>query len=416
MKQMITLDEAIEIVLETVSATEEETVILADAVGRVSNRDIVCSSPIPPFDNSAMDGYAVISADTEEASRSSPVTLTIVEYIRAGQVPKVKIERGQASRIMTGAQVNEGADAVIMQEMTKGTDSTVEIHEKVQAGVNIRKAGEDMNSGHLCVPRGKVLTPADVGLIATVGFGQFFVYRRPVVSIVATGDELIAPDSFLEPGKIRNSNTYTLISQVKECGCVAHDFGIAGDTSEKIKEKLTPALSSSDMVITSGGVSVGDYDEVQDVLRDLGVELIFWKTKMKPGKPLLFGLYKGKLVFGVPGNPASSMVVFEEIIKPALLKMMGRRKLFLPRVDVLLKDDLRAGGDRLTFIRVIVRYINNEFVAFSSGSQSSGVLSSMASANGLVAVPIGQKILKSGQKVKAQILDWTFLSENGLIH
>lgn len=414
MKKMITLNEALEIILKEIAPVEEETVMLEEAVGRISSCDIFCSSEIPPFDNSAMDGYAVKSVDIVRASQSSPVILNIAEHIRAGQIPAVKVESGQASRIMTGAQVPQGADAVIMQEMTRRTDSTVQVFEKVQVGANIRKAGEDMNAGHLCVPRGKVLAPADIGLIATVGFGGVSVYRRPVVGIAATGDELIAPDKPLEPGKIRNSNTYTLISQVKECGSVAQDFGIAEDTPEKIKEKLTPALISSDMVITSGGVSVGDYDEVQNVFRDLGVELIFWKTKMKPGKPLLFGLYKGKPIFGVPGNPASSMVVFEEVIKPALLKMMGRKELSLPSVNVLLGDDLKSGGDRLTFIRVIVKYINNEFVAFSSGSQSSGVLSSMASANGLVAAPIGQKVLKSGQTVKAQILDWTFLCENGL--
>jgi molybdopterin molybdotransferase len=411
MKQMITLNEALELVIEKVSLIEEETVALADAAGRVSSRNIVCPSSIPPFNNSAMDGYAVISADTQGASKESPVILSVVEHIRAGQVPKLKIERGQASRIMTGAQVPEGADAVIMQEMTKSSGSRVEIFEKVQPGSHIRKAGEDMTRGHLCVAQGDVLTPADIGLIATVGLGNISVYQRPVVAVVATGDELVAPDKPLEPGKIRNSNTYTLISQIKQCGCIARDFGIAGDSMSEIKDKLKPALMSAHMVITSGGVSVGDYDEVQNVMCELGVELIFWKTKMKPGKPLLFGLYQGKPVFGVPGNPASSMIVFEEIIKPALLRMMGQKKLFLPYINVVLKDDLKAGGDRLTFIRVIIRYSNNEFIAFSSGIQSSGALSSMASANGLVAVPVGQKLLKSGMTVKAQVFDWTFLSE-----
>lgn len=412
MKQMITLDEALRLILEKVSVTKEETIVLSEAGGRVSSRDIVSSSKIPPFNNSAMDGYALISDDTEGASQSTPVVLTIIEHIRAGQVPKLKVQKGQAARIMTGAQVPEGADAVIMQEMTRKKDSTVEILEKVKFGAHIRKAGEDMDRGQICVTKGKVLTSADIGLTATVGCTSVSVYEQPVVGIVATGDELIEPHKPLEPGKIRNSNTYTLMSQVRECGCRGRDFGIAGDSSDKIKNALSPALKACDMVITSGGVSVGDYDEVQNVFRDLGVDLVFWKTKMKPGKPLLFGLYQGKPVFGVPGNPVSSMIVFEEIIKPALLKMMGRRELFLPRVDVILKDDLWAGGDRLTFIRVIIKSEQEQFTAYSSGSQSSGVLSSMASANGLVAIPVGQKILEKGQTVKAQVLDWTFLCES----
>ncbi|HLC17271.1 MAG TPA: gephyrin-like molybdotransferase Glp [Thermodesulfovibrionia bacterium] len=410
MKTMLLLDEAIQHILDRIKPLQEETVTLDHAHARVMSRDVISDADIPLFDNSSMDGYALRSDDVKGASEQSPVTLTVVEHIRAGSVPQVKLEPFQASRIFTGAQVPLGADAVVIQENTRRGDSAVEILEPVGKGANIRRIGEDMKTGAVCVSAGKLITAADMGLMAAVGKETVYVHRRPIVAVLTTGDELIEPGKPLEPGKIRNSNTYSLIGQVLQYGGLPINLGVARDDPEDIQEKLTTGLKSADMLITSGGVSVGDHDEVQAVFSTLGVELVFWKVRMKPGKPLLFGMYQDIAVFGVPGNVASSMVVFEQILRPALLKMCGRKALFLPEIEAELMDDLRCKGDRVTFIRVTLQRTADRFHAFSSGSQSSGVLSSFASAHGFVSIPIGQKLLAKGQRIKVQVIDWSFLS------
>jgi len=410
MKTMLVLDEAIQNVLARIKSTQEETTTLDQAHGRVTSRDVVSDTDIPPFDNSSMDGYALRMDDVKGASEQSPVRLTVVEHIRAGNVPQVELGPLQASRILTGAQIPVGADAVVIQEKTRLQDNMVEILESVVKGANIRRTGEDMKTGTVCIPAGKLITAADMGLMAAIGKETVYVYRRPIVAILTTGDELIAPGKPLEPGKIRNTNTYSLTGQIIQYGGIPINLGIARDIPEDIQEKLELGLKTADMIITSGGVSVGDHDEVQGVFCNIGIELVFWKVKMKPGKPLLFGMYQDKPVFGVPGNPASSMVVFEQILRPALLKMCGRKDLFLPEVEAELMDELRCKGDRLTFLRVILQRKGNRFYACSAGSQSSGVLSTIASAHGFVSIPIGQKLFAKGQRIKVQVIDWSFLS------
>ena len=410
MKTMLFLEEAIQTILLSIETTQEESVSLEQCYGRVNSRDVVADADIPPFDNSSMDGYALRSEDVKGASDQYPVRLRIVEHIRAGSVPQKKLEPLQASRILTGAQVPEGADAVVVQESTRRHNGIVEVLKEVKKGANIRRVGEDIKVGTVCVPAGKLIKAPDMGIMATVGKDPIHVYVRPKVAILTTGDELMAPGKSLEPGKIRDSNTYSLIGLVTQYGGIPINLGIARDNPEHIQQKLELGLQCADMVITSGGVSVGDHDEVQGVFRDMGVELSFWKVKMKPGKPLLFGLYKEKPVFGVPGNPASSMIVFEQALRPALLKMTGRTDLSLPVVEAYLMEDLRSQGDRLTFLRVVLQRKGDRFHVFSAGSQSSGILSSIASAHGLVAVPIGQKLLSKGQRLNVQILDWSFLS------
>lgn len=410
MKTMLFLDQAIQMILSRIETTQEETIPLQQCLGHVTSHDILSDVDIPPFDNSSMDGYAVRSGDIKGASDQDPVRLTIVEHIRAGSVPQKRLEPLQASRILTGAQIPEGADAVVIQENTRLQKGMVEILHEVEKGANIRRAGEDMKAGAVCVPAGKLITAPDMGLLAAVGKDSVYVHMRPKVAVLTTGDELVPPGKPLEPGKIRDANTYSLIGQIIQYGGIPINLGIAKDNADHIQEKLEFGFQCSDMVITSGGVSVGDHDEVQGVFRRMGAELVFWKVKMKPGKPLLFGLYQGKPVFGVPGNPASSMVVFEQVLRPALLKMSGRKNLLLPEIEAELMEDLHSHGDRLTFLRVMLEQKGDRFYAFSAGSQSSGVLSSIASAHGLVSVPIGQKLLTKGQRLKVQVLDWSFLA------
>ncbi|RMD60025.1 MAG: molybdopterin molybdenumtransferase MoeA [Nitrospirae bacterium] len=410
MRKMITFQEALDTILNnTPTIREEEPVELKDALMRVLSQDIYSNLNIPPFSNSAMDGYAIRSIDTIEANEDAPVKLKIVEHIKAGQVPKKKIGYMEAARIMTGAYIPEGADTVVMQEMTERKDGYVEIRSPVEVGMHIRREGEYIKKGDLCLKKGKLITPPDMALIATIGLNSMPVYRKPVIAILATGDELLMPGEKYVEGKIYNANTYSLLGQIILSGGVPLNLGIARDEVEDVKDKLYRALKSADIVLTSGGVSVGDYDIVQDVFRDVGVSILFWKIKMKPGKPVVFGVYQDKLVFGVPGNPVSSMIVFHELIRPALKKMLSGGLTKLPEIEAVLEEDIYGDGDRLTFVRLLIKRDEEGFKAISAGKQDSAVVSSMSLANALTYVPIGRKVIKKGEKIKVEILDWSFL-------
>jgi molybdopterin molybdotransferase len=354
-----------------------------------------------------MDGYALRFEDVAKASPDHPARLEVIEDLPAGSLSKKTIERGQAIRIMTGAPIPKGADAVIPVEDTKKGDGFVSILKSALLGENIRKAGEDVRKGDRIILKGDIIRPAEVGMLASIGRSFVSVYQKPLVAILCTGDELVDVDETLGEGKIISSNSYTLAAQVEDCGAVPVQLGIAKDRKEEISQKLRQGIRG-DVLISSAGVSVGDYDFVKDVLGDLGMKMAFWQVAMKPGKPLAFGTIQGKPVFGLPGNPVSSMVSFEQFVRPSLLKMMGHRQIFRPVVEATLQDEIEKKPGRRHFTRAFVSFKEGSYFATTTGDQGSGILRSMVKANGLIIIPEDQEIARAGEKVKVQLLDRCF--------
>jgi molybdopterin molybdotransferase len=404
---MIPVDEALDKILSHVLPLGFEKVSLLDALGRVIGEDIYAKRNIPPLDNSAMDGYALKSEDVRKASQNHPVRLVVIEDLPAGFISTKTIEKGKAIRIMTGAPIPKGADTVVPVEVTKKEDGFVLIFKAADPGENIRESGEDVKQGDRVISRGDIVRPAEVGMLASVGRSFVSVYQRPLVAILCTGDELVDVDGDLNEGKIISSNSYTIGAQVKDCGAIPLQLGIAKDRKEEIEEKLRQGIRA-DVLISSAGVSVGDYDFVKDVMKHLGVEMVFWKVAMRPGQPLAFGTMGGKPVFGLPGNPVSSMISFEQFVRPSLLKMMGCRQIFRPLVEAVLKEEIKKMAGRRYFVRGSVSFENNQYMVTTTGEQGSGMLRSMVRANGLIVIPEDQKIVRAGEKVKVQLLDRSF--------
>jgi molybdopterin molybdotransferase len=407
---MITVDEALNKVLSCTHPLGSEKVSILEVLGRVCAEDISAKRDIPPFDNSGMDGYAVRSEDIQEASPNHPVQLEVIEDLPAGFIAKKRVERGKAIRIMTGAAIPEGADSIIPVEETKKDGMFVSILKAMSQGSHFRRAGGDVRKGERIIARGDLVHPAEVGMIASMGRSSISVYQRPLVAILCTGEELVDVDENLEGVKIVSSNSYTLAAQVKDCGAIPLQLGIARDRKVEIEERVRQGLRA-DVIISSAGISVGDYDFVREVLKDLGMEMIFWKVAMKPGKPVAFGTIDGKLVFGLPGNPVSSMVAFEQFVRPALLKMMGHRQLFRPVIEGILKQDIEKEPGRRHFVRSFVTFEDGRYFVTMTGPQGSDILTSMVRANGLVIIPEGKEIVRAGEKVKVQLLDIVRSSE-----
>ena len=404
---MIPVDEALDKILSHVLPLGFEKVSLLDALGRVIGEDIYAKRNIPPLDNSAMDGYALKSEDVRMASQNHPVRLVVIEDLPAGFISTKTVEKGKAIRIMTGAPIPKGADTVIPVEVTKKEDGFVLIFNAAGSGENIRVSGEDVKQGDRVISRGNIVRPAEVGMLASVGRSFVSVYQRPLVAILCTGDELVDVDGDLNEVKIISSNSYTIGAQVKDCGAIPLQLGIAKDRKEEIEEKLRQGIRA-DVLISSAGVSVGDYDFVKDVMKHLGMEMVFWKVAMRPGQPLAFGTMGGKPVFGLPGNPVSSMISFEQFVRPALLKMMGCRHIFRPLVEAVLKEEIKKMAGRRYFIRGSISFENNQYVVTTTGEQGSGMLRSMVKANGLIVIPEDQEIVRAGEKVRVQLLDRSF--------
>jgi len=404
---MISVEEALSIILSQIKVMGTERVDITSSLGRVIAEDIYARRDNPPWDNSAMDGYAVRFEDIKGATKENPAVLQVIEDLPAGYVAKKRVGNGEAIRIMTGAPVPKGADTVVMVEDTEKEGERARIFRETPLDENIRKAGEDIKTGELVVPKGTVIRPAEVGIIATCGRAFVSVYQRPRVAVVSTGDELVDVDEEVSEGKILSSNSYTLSSMAAECGADAFQLGIAKDTREALKEKLQQALHA-DVIVTSGGVSEGDFDFVKDVLKELGSEMKFWKVAMKPGKPLAFGTIGGKPAFGLPGNPVSCMVCFEQFARPSLLKMMGHKRIHRPAVKAVLKEEIKKKPGRKHFIRSFVRLEEGRYTVTTTGDQGSGILKSMVAANGLLIFPEELSVLKAGDTVKVQLIDRSF--------
>jgi molybdopterin molybdotransferase len=416
---MISVEEARERILDVIHRLPAESKPLAEARGQVLAEDVTSPLTIPPLDNTAMDGYAVRAADTSGATQEAPVTLHVIGEVAAGYIYQGEVQPGTAVRIMTGAPIPRGADAVVPFEETdeseghqfgtfaKGRD-TVAVFKAALAGNNLRYAGEDVSRGSLVMREGTELNAAQIGVLASLGMEQVRVYRRPVVALISTGDELLELGQPHTEGKIYDANSYSIAALVEEAGGVAWRLGIARDTVEALAQKIHEALERTDLLVTTAGVSRGDYDVVKDVLLREG-EVGFWTVRMRPGKPLAFGRFTapdGRVVphIGLPGNPVSSMVTFELFGRPAVYKMSGRTGWERPSLRVTVEDRIENTDGRRFLARGIVSEREGRYFASLTGPQGSGILTSMALANALVVCPEDVAALEPGEEAEAIML------------
>ncbi|HKZ17307.1 MAG TPA: gephyrin-like molybdotransferase Glp [Geobacteraceae bacterium] len=395
---MPTYEEARTCILESVNPLGIEKVEILESLGRVLAEDIFAPWDMPLWNNTAMDGFAVRAADC-----SSPVTLKVSAFLPAGESMSTSIEKGTAIRILTGAPIPPGADAVVPFEEADDVGEAVSIKGPVKVGDHIRFKGEDVKTGELIIPAGTVIRPYEISMMAS--FGKLFVpvYRKVRVAIVSTGDELVEPGEPLAPGKIVNSNALTVAAAVRQLGGEAVMLGIGRDNKEDLGAKLAEGLNA-DVLITSAGISAGDRDLVRAVLDELNVKLVFWKIDIKPGRPTAFSIRDGKPVFSLPGNPVSTMITFEEFVRPALLKMMGHKRVVKPFVKATLKAPVKKKPGRVNFLRVSIEKENGEYVAWSPGDQNTGILKTMLLAGGIAVLPSEQGDLQAGEKVDVHLL------------
>lgn len=392
---MISVEEAQERVLAEVEMLGTEQIGFTEALGRVLREDVRARVDVPQRDNTAMDGYAVRADDIADA----PVALRVIDDLPAGTVATKRVEAGTAIRIMTGALMPEGADTVAHVEITDAGSENVRVEQPLKRGTNIRKRGEDMHAGDVVLSDGMPIHAAEIGVLAGVQKPIVCVGRRPVVAILSTGDEIIDVDGEMAPGKVVNSNSYSLAALVREAGAVPLMIGIVADNLEATKAAIETALES-DFVISSGGLSVGAYDFVKDALDALGAETKFWQVSMKPGKPVVLSRVRGRLYFGLPGNPVSCMVSFHLFIAPAIRKAMGQTSNLLPPiVTTRISAALKSRGDRRNYMRVRVVARDGDLVSMPMASQGSGVSTSMLQANGLVIVEAGITAVEAGSSV-----------------
>ncbi len=401
---MISFDNALKTILDSVKGPfGSERIGILESLGRVLAQDIHSDGDLPAFDYSAMDGYALIASDTKGASVDSGIRLEVAGEFRAGGDTSSKVQAGRVVKIMTGAPIPEGADAVVMVENTKEDSGIVEVLEEVESGKNIRFAGEEIKKGALVLEKGSLIEPAHIGMLASLGVSIVTVAKRPKVAILTTGDEVISIEDKMEPGKIRNSNSYALFTQVvANCGMPANK-GVAKDNRESLKNALKSCLDS-DIIVTSGGVSMGEYDYVKDVINELGMDEKFWKVAMRPGKPNLFGVIDGKPFFGLPGNPVSTMIGFELFVRPTIMKMLGRKGGDRIEVEALLEEDIKTKKGLTFFVRAVTEWKDGGYVTRTTGLQGSGMLSSMVKANSLMIIPEEEVTVKKGSKVKVRLL------------
>ena len=380
---------------------------LDDALGAVLAEPVRSPLDIPPWTNSAMDGYAARAADVRGASRDAPKSLRIIEVLPAGSLPAKSVGPGECARIFTGAPLPGGADSVIRQEDTEPGDGVVRVLNDRDCGVNFRLAGEDIQKGTEVLPAGTVLGAAELGVLASLAVAHPVVYRRPRVAILAGGDEIVdvdRADEILAGRKIASSNTHTLTALIRQTGGEPVNLGIAADTPESLREHLAGALDC-DLLVTSAGISVGEHDYLRAVLAELGAELRFWKLRMRPGAPVGFGVLGQLPWIGLPGNPVSTMVTFELVVRPALRALLGHALPFRRAVPVRVVERIRLGPKLQHFLRAVVRETGDGLEARLTGPQGSGILTSMVKANALLVIPEGQHETPEGALASALVLD-----------
>ena len=394
-----TFERARALILEKLSVLSAESIPLFEMVGRVLAEEIRAPLDLPRWDNSAMDGFAVRAEDC-----ASLESLVIEGYIPAGATADgISVTPGTAVRIMTGAPTPSGCDTIVPVEETLEDNGRVVIQGRIEKGAHIRVCGEDVKKGELVIASGSVLRPAEINMLASFGFCTVSVVRRPRVAILSTGDELVEPGDAVGAGQIVNSNAYSLAAAVREIGGEPVLLGIARDNRESLTERLKVGLQA-DAMITTAGVSMGDRDLVCEVLQEVGVERLFWKVDIKPGRPTAFGLKNGKPVFSLPGNPVSSMVTFEEFVRPALLKMMGYPRIIKPFVKAILKETISKKEGRVQFLRVRVVDNGERLIASSSGDQNTGILRTMLRANGIAVLPASRGLIEAGEEVDIHLI------------
>jgi molybdopterin molybdotransferase len=409
---MLSVAEAQQTILATVSRLEPEPVFLLDALGRVLAEDVYADSALPPFDNSAMDGYAVRAEDVTRASRRDGVRLPVIGEVPAGHPIDLELSAGTAMRITTGALLPRGADTVVPVEDTddgaRGTSAlpdAITIYTALKRGTNVRRVGDDVQHGEIVLTAGALIRPAEIALLAAVGRDPVQVYRRPRVALLATGDELVSPHQQPGPGQIRNVNEFSTAALVLRYGGIPVLLGIAPDRLEEVAAKLEEAIGQgADLIVASAGVSVGAYDVVKDAVRAHG-SIDLWKVRMRPGKPLAFGAYRGLPFFGLPGNPVSAMMTFEQFVRPVLRVMAGHAQWRKPTIAVTLLETIESDG-RETYARAWVERQADRWTARLSGGQGSNMLGSLARANALIVVPDGMTRLAAGASAQVQMLDW----------
>lgn len=402
----ISIEEAKEILLNQDIKIDTIEISILESLGYVLGEDIISDINMPPFDRSPLDGYALRSEDIKYASKEKPITLEVIDYVPAGYVSSKRIESRQAIRIMTGAKIPEGADIIIKYEDTEFTDKDVKIFNNLKPNSNIVKKGEDIEEGDIVLKKGHLIGPADIGILATLGRSIVKVYSKPKIAILATGDELIDIDEIPREGKIRNSNSYTIAAQVKRIGGQPRILGICSDKIEDIKNKLKASLEWADMVITTGGVSVGDADLVKEAFQEIGGEILFWKVNMKPGTPIAVAKYENKLIFGLSGNPAAASITFEKFVRPTILRLMGKSKLNLVKVESTLENVFTKVSNQNRYVRAITYYKDGQFFTKLPDKHSSGVLTSLSGTNSLFYVKAGNGPFKEGDKIEVEILDY----------
>jgi molybdopterin molybdotransferase len=404
----VTVPEASAQILADIRPLPVERVPLLDALGRVLATPVTAPLTLPPWDNSAMDGYAVRSSDVAAASAEHPVVLRVLELVAAGTRPTVAVGAGEATQIMTGAPIPAGADTVIRIEDTDGGNGRVAIRNNRDAGRNVRPRGEDVHAGQVVIPAHTPIGPAQIGVLASVGAAAVEVYRRPRVAIAGSGDELVDLDRFhdvLAGTKIISSNSYALQALVRSAGGIPVNIGVAADSPAAMREVLERAVGC-DLIITSGGISVGAFDYTRDVVAELGAQMRFWKVRMRPGAPVGYGLLRGMPWIGLPGNPVSTMVTFELFVRPALRLMQGQEHLFRRPVPVVLEEPVTINADLTHFLRIVVRERASDGVltARLTGPQGSGILTSMSLANALLVVPGDRLRVEAGETLHALVL------------
>ncbi len=413
MQTSLSVEEALEQILRAVSPIGTERTDLLSAVGRVLAEDVAADLPIPPWANSAMDGFAVHHDDLAAAppSRERPLELIVVDEIAAGRMPQRALGRGEAARIMTGAPLPAGADTVIPVEDTEPREGRVRLLTGAERGAYVRPAGQDVQAGERVLPAGTPVTPAVVGMLAQLRRSFVTVGAAPRVAVLSTGDELLEVDDAggARPGRatIVNSNAYQLAAAIAEAGARPVQLGIAEDRREAIRAKVENGLRVADCLVSTGGVSVGDYDFVKDVLADLGADVRFWKIAVRPGKPLVFGLVQGRPYFGLPGNPVSSLVTFELFVRPALRQMMGfiGERRFRPTVEAEVRERFTVPTGRRHYLRCrLSRTAEGGYAAVTTGNQDSAVLTSLVRADGLLVVPEDRREVRTGDRLSVVLL------------